>query len=254
VSKTCPYCDGGAPFTAEHVIPTWCSKAITALYDSDRIGNIRTGSRGERVYQSIGLQQTTTAFCKACEGGWMREMEDVTLPILKPIIIGQNKALSTDEQGIVATWAYKTFLSLEQAQSGTKLVTPAEHHRFFRERQPSATARIWLGTYAGEVFSGGTGTRALSYLRQRIVIPNNQLRLTEPPHGYIATFHVYCAYFHLFDHFGGDGLEVAPINNEWILPIWPRGRRTVFTPLNWRFTDESIRRFPTKPIAGGLAV
>jgi hypothetical protein len=40
-----------------------------------------------------------------CNGGWMKSIEDQAKPIMKDLIVGNERRISPDEQKIIATWA-----------------------------------------------------------------------------------------------------------------------------------------------------
>jgi hypothetical protein len=61
-----------------------------------------------------------------------------------------GRPLSTDEQTLLATWAMKTALTMDAAQSPENRVIPFEVARSFgRNRQLPDGAEVWLASYTG---------------------------------------------------------------------------------------------------------
>lgn len=89
--------------------------------------------------------------CKVvCNTGWMSDLEVRAKPVLAPLILGQEVALSEDDQALVALWAVKTAMMLEFIHPVNNRAIPAAHYEYLYQRRkvPPGTV-IWLLDYDG---------------------------------------------------------------------------------------------------------
>jgi len=109
--------------------------------------------------------------CRDCNKGWMRDLEERSKELLKPLIEGTVNLLSIsdEERAMLAKWATKTGYVLSHA-APLKKVPPSSHMRYIKENIGAVPPRV-------EVF--GQQWIATGDFRQ---IQRNQWRhIAEPP-------------------------------------------------------------------------
>jgi hypothetical protein len=150
---TCAFCGSRGPLTKEDAWPRWLNKQLppsapgTAL-DLSLQGNevVRASRRTVTSYNTARV----AGFCKACNNGWMSELEMRAAPLLLPMIRGQRTSLDPKEQAVVAEWVTKTALVFDQRALGRRpLVSDEVTHEFGRSRAPILGSRILLAHYTG---------------------------------------------------------------------------------------------------------
>ena len=102
----CLFC-GGPHVTKTHVY----ARSYTQMFDdSDREYLVRHERTDPATGQTTLLKRAGTfahkplAACQACNGGWMREMEDAVRPVLKGFAVGRFMLLDQREQEKLALW------------------------------------------------------------------------------------------------------------------------------------------------------
>src|SRR5690242_19960499 len=97
--KHCSFCgQHNTPTDDEHVIPKWMARLypdITWEIENQLTGYVRPSKK----YVHLIVR-----FCKPCNGGWMHDLEDETIPILTPLIEGRRAVLSPEDQAIIKRW------------------------------------------------------------------------------------------------------------------------------------------------------
>ena len=139
-------CGRKGPESKEHVIGRWASRALET--DSHQVVSRH---EGQFIRQDTGLQITLKGVCAACNSGWMSHLERTVGPWLTPAVLGEQIALATPQQRIVAFWATKTALLYELAVRKVRGPMPFPpralvwlySHR--AERRPPPGTQIWLG-------------------------------------------------------------------------------------------------------------
>jgi hypothetical protein len=81
--------------------------------------------------------------CEPCNNGWMGDLEEVTKPILLPIMKGQRAldSLEEEERRILAKWAGKTAL-IESYAVGAESPVDPEFLRWMRGRSDNPPGRF----------------------------------------------------------------------------------------------------------------
>jgi hypothetical protein len=119
MSNICVYC-GEPGSSKEHVWPQWVRKhAATVMKISPENFQTYLGTRSSVVAPPVQswrkeghsrLSLTIQHPCGKCNTGWMHDLEDAAIPVLKPMIEGKKTRLSEREVKIVRAWATKTAL------------------------------------------------------------------------------------------------------------------------------------------------
>lgn len=123
LTDCCIFCEAKTALTAEHSFwPNWAKKYLPAqpkgrhektLYLSSKSNpNISGLYKSKRHHGEVNVTTLRVVCGPHCNNGWMRECENITRPILAPLILGQPAVLSKDAQQKLAFWiAMKAMVS-----------------------------------------------------------------------------------------------------------------------------------------------
>ncbi len=150
---------GNRPVTAEHVWPEWLAKCLpTEKGTHYRVVESREGAtsieeRGHRYPITVEAK----CVCETCNSGWMAELEQSAAPILEPLVRGdttnaRGKPWRWREwrQSIAATWALKTAMMLEHADTEELRTIPKRlYEPFYAFQRPPHTTQVWVARYIG---------------------------------------------------------------------------------------------------------
>lgn len=147
----CRFC-GEPGASREHIFATWIGRAMTPppVPGTDVVFSHRwenpTAGVGLRTKRAKGPAFFTRAFCRACNQGWMSDLEQDVQPVMAPMIVRRQRLLDPDEQRLLAFWSVKTALAFQAVESATTMFAePRDYRELFEERRPSARARAWIG-------------------------------------------------------------------------------------------------------------
>lgn len=154
---TCSFCGSTKrPRGREHVLADWLT--TIGLDDSPVEYHVGRLNRVPRRWTSSPFTATVRAVCDDCNHGWMSQLESIAKPILTPLIHGEARELSRDDQRLITVWAFKTALvallssSDEERASGYGVPAP-EYAALYASRdhpEPLPNCQFWTGYYAGE--------------------------------------------------------------------------------------------------------
>jgi hypothetical protein len=219
----CPFC-GEPDASEEHVFPKWISRELTKLAPLQM-----TADYGTRQVRSLEI---TAPVCTRCNNRWLSVLETDVQPILAPMIRGEERTLSANEQRLLAAWAVKTAMMLDLT-SPTPVIPVGffQHVRQTREALPSNV--VWVGGYLGNRKAIWAEHRGL-----HLGIPE-----TEPPNGFVTTFTVFRVLFQVLGHFtkGGATFTEGRLYAAGLWPIAPAQREAVDWPRErLAFNDEAV--------------
>jgi hypothetical protein len=152
-TRACIFC-GGTPVTKEHLVGRWARRFAD---EEQRDIMQRTDREGEpqqpgdtREWQARVYDRQARVVCKPCNSGWMSDLE-TAVSLLLDVESVDGRLLNPDEQSLLATWAMKTALTLNAAQSPENRVMPAEVALSFgRDRHIPDGAQVWISSYTGD--------------------------------------------------------------------------------------------------------
>jgi hypothetical protein len=151
--RACIFC-GGTPLTKEHLIGRWAgrfadSEQRNILQRSDREGE--PPQPGDvRQWQARAYDRQARVVCENCNSGWMSDLETAVSSLLDPEALN-GRPLDPREQALLATWAMKTALTMDAAQSPDNRVIPFKAaRRFGRDHQLPDGAEVWMASYTGD--------------------------------------------------------------------------------------------------------
>jgi len=214
-ASVCPFC-GAADATDEHVVPKWVSRELTKLAPLQM--NTDFGPR------RINRLEMTAPVCEKCNTRWLSVLEKDVQPVLAPLIRGEERTLTVDEQRVLAAWAAKTAFMLDLA-SGTPVIPTGFYYELRQLRTALPSHVVWLGAYNGSQKAIWAEHRPL-----HIGIASD-----EEPNGFVTTFIVFRCLFQVVGHFTRGGAtmndtrliarglwSIAPPRADAIR--WPRDR------------------------------
>lgn len=234
----CIFCGSKGPMSKEHAIPRWARKAIGAT------GRVTMSRRdtGEtlRVYTGLSVVLRKSV-CQACNGGWMKRLEDTVAPWLTPALVGDLTALALPQQATVAFWIAKTGLIIELALRATRqpMYVPDSNLKWLYEhrdsREPPPGTFGWMARVNPSNADPAFGKYTSSF------VAGGQLAYGDPNPGepgpplvnYFSTFTIGCAVFQVFgqdfraaDHLAQSGrplsVMVPPVSVQpYVVKVWP---------------------------------
>jgi hypothetical protein len=153
----CIFC-GDKPVTREHVFPQWLNGVLPQQQEwraQERARIFRPGS-ARRTQLSIprrrvGKPLTDTqvkVVCRACNNGWMNDIEEQARLCLIPMIRGSSCLIDPRSAASVATWAVKTTMMLEITDLASQAHHTPDYDWVWRERLPPPGTRVWAGLLA----------------------------------------------------------------------------------------------------------
>jgi hypothetical protein len=151
VMGDCIFCGHHRQMTKEDIVPIWLGNLLKAIYPDPRGWSTVTGKRvpeggfERRTARSGGpTEYKLKRVCKECNGGWMRDIENATIPILSPLIRGDALDAITSEQALViATWMTLKVLTFDLFDRPA-IFAPNDCTSFFKEQCPPASFQTWI--------------------------------------------------------------------------------------------------------------
>jgi hypothetical protein len=117
-ARRCIFCQK-PPGSGEHLFPDW----MNATFPVDR--KVEKPLYGRHIANEEGVKtnhwsaaeianETTNMLCHDCNTGWMSVLEGAAKWVLEPMMLGQHRPLSVDEQILAGRWAVRQRWSLRQ--------------------------------------------------------------------------------------------------------------------------------------------
>jgi hypothetical protein len=138
----CVFCKKEAPLTREHVLPDWLK---TLYLPKTKVINKFTGVRLTKPWLSNIFQHKAKIVCKDCNSGWMSDLELKTIPIIKQMVNLKTMKLTQSEQEILAFWAQKTILMINQAIPGGLKISDDLFEDLYLNKKASKKVMVDLG-------------------------------------------------------------------------------------------------------------
>lgn len=145
VLERCIFC-GGHPTTEEHIVADWVLRAF-ARAKKPNFGLAGTFvAPGQMRLEAAEPISTAQVVCKACNNGWMSQIDNAASQVLKPLVQGNDTAdLGTSAQSAVASWIFKSALTFDALQSGDAGPLAGLRRAFAASRSAPAGSTIYLG-------------------------------------------------------------------------------------------------------------
>lgn len=146
LGKLCAFCDASITRenrSKEHVIPQWLLDFLKVR--EEKIQPTHFSTIGETLTTRKHTLEGLLAgqICEICNNGWMNELEQVAIPILKPLMLGASAVveLNDNERQILSRWAAKTAFALNSSSNYLKIV-PSIHFQHIRINLDSLPSKV----------------------------------------------------------------------------------------------------------------
>ena len=153
--RTCAFCDGSST-TREHIWPNWARRRLSAAATPHHVQVQQDDQVGRpRLWAQVPFSMTVKAVCADCNNGWMSDLQAIAKPLLEAMLEERSRGFDEQDQAILARWALKTAMMVDQTQAPQHRVIPPEEYQHLRSvGRPSANVRVWLASYTGEALHG----------------------------------------------------------------------------------------------------
>ncbi len=250
MTRSCIFC-GGAPVRNEHVWPDWVMNFLRAELPGVPLVGTRSlvsAAGGSTTWEAPGLDVSVKQVCAACNEGWMSNLEEAAARVMKPLIRGEPRILTPDDQVLLARWAAKTALVFEFAYASSAAnYIPASDRQWLRGNEtPPASTTVWLAGHTGRriAFHRSVpfeGSPADSVVGGSIGTSGTISR----PEAHSTTL----AILHLVIKVFGDSLpeerslELPAVTRDVVIKIWPRQLAAVLWPPPRALDDDALFDF-----------
>jgi hypothetical protein len=146
VERCCIFCHGliAADAPPEHVIPKWVGRAYP---EATFLQTFADGT----TRRSKTIEITVPTVCETCNKHWMSDLENHGSRLLKSMLRGDTQGMNIEQQALLATWATKTAMTLDQTYAPNEQVFPPYACKWLKEHQlPSPGTIVHLGRYVGQ--------------------------------------------------------------------------------------------------------
>lgn len=154
MESKCVFCHEEGSLTREHVFPDWLSK----LYPDEYIVNEITGGV-QKKWPSKLFQHKAKVVCEKCNSGWMCQLEGDIKPLMIEMFSLKHRPLSKVDQDILALWAQKTVLMVNQASPGGLKVTQDVYDDIYATKAATKKVLVRIGW---RMLSDGTKEQPLA--------------------------------------------------------------------------------------------
>jgi hypothetical protein len=148
VTRSCIFCNSSGPFTKEHVLAEWIARLVKLQRVT--VTATKTG-QPDKVWQSVGsFGAKVGPVCKACNSGWMSDLETLAAPALTRLIRPRKPtSISFDEQVVIASWLWKLAI-VHEKPSGAVYFNADERTRLMNgDAPPEGGVHMWVSCYDG---------------------------------------------------------------------------------------------------------
>ena len=150
--RSCIFCEG-VGLTREHVLGDWVRRLANV---SETVAARHTFHPGEGSSRAVDfseppLRWVARVVCGDCNNGWVSDIDNAAAMILTPLLRGEPGRLSPDDQGALATWAFKTGCVIDAAALGRGGPSfPRSDRVWLREHGcPPELSAAWITSWPG---------------------------------------------------------------------------------------------------------
>jgi hypothetical protein len=155
----CVFCGNLGELTKSHIWPEWAQTLLpeAATHREHSIGKFdtfRPTAAGPALFQKIRQGHVGTRkprnTCVTCNSGWMRLIEESTMPFLAPLLLAQPHRLDLAEQQMLAALLCLVSMRLELSwRDGPKAIPQSDRDWLMETPEPPANWKIWIARYVG---------------------------------------------------------------------------------------------------------
>lgn len=234
--RCCRFCGATGNLTNEHWLPRWIHPLLAEGPSAPYV--LEDEKDGiQRVWEAPLGSMTVKRVCRACNTGWMSELEERVKPVLGPMVEGKVRTLNLDERAVLATWVAKTALAFDLTRADP--VVPDECRHWVRDHQtPPPGTIVLLARYGGRRFPlyGSHGTR-------KVTLHHGDERGMEW-RTFLAAVSAGPVVGQLFGHGIENAVDLKPTNwkADFAHVLWPEPSPLCW-PLPRALGDDGLRRF-----------
>jgi hypothetical protein len=141
--KRCLFCENYAN-SKEDTFPLWLLEVIGKC--DDMVKNIV--GLPTKIQKGSAVLRIRTV-CDTCNNGWMSQLEQDTIPILKPLLLDLSIPLSLEEQLVLAAWVMKTGMVLDSIYKHDHFYQRDRCKNLRETRAIPDQTLIWIGRFFG---------------------------------------------------------------------------------------------------------
>ena len=98
-----------------------------------------------RVLPERWTTTTVRGVCRACNSGWMSELESASIEILRPLIHNRCASLDPHAMKVLAAWTSKTSIMLEYLDPRFQSTTETQRRHLRLRGYPAKHTVVWMG-------------------------------------------------------------------------------------------------------------
>lgn len=146
--RQCLFCDSHE-LNREHLWPDW----IVKLFPVSKYTGRQSDDFGvERSWKRNTITEKSRIVCEPCNGGWMSQIETLTIPILKPQILGDKspQTITVLDQCTLAAWATLRSIVFDTYAAPENRYYTREQCAAFKADEymsPPPNTHIWLAPF-----------------------------------------------------------------------------------------------------------
>lgn len=155
----CAFCGQPGDLTKSHIWPEWAEAILpqTATHHQQIVGEFLTFkpiAKGPEYFQKVKQGHVGTRkprnTCQTCNSGWMRLIEENTMPFLDSLLLAKPYSVGLAEQQMLAALLCLVSMRLEVSwRDGPKAIPQSDLKWLMENPEPPTNWKIWIGKYVG---------------------------------------------------------------------------------------------------------
>ena len=143
--KTCVFCDrNDSRPSREDILARWIAREFENI--EWEVTNVET----QKTFKTVGkLGLISKKPCERCNNGWMAKLEAAAKPILIPLMDGENKQLTTEQQHLIVAWLIKIVILYELLSERIAYFQASERHGLMKSLSIPDGILVFLARYYG---------------------------------------------------------------------------------------------------------
>jgi hypothetical protein len=155
----CAFCESSQiSLSKGHIWPECFGEILPsdAKYHEEKVGYFNTFETtvpGPEKFKRVGTgplqKRRPRNTCIKCNGGWMSILEKASLPVVRPLVLGESSLLDTRGMNLLAPMLALVSLRVELTAKSMRAVPQSEIKNLMENGRPSANWRIWIARHSG---------------------------------------------------------------------------------------------------------
>lgn len=139
--QICVFCGSDKKLTREHILPDW----LCDLYPKEMMIINQFVGKSQKEWTSKIFQHKAKVVCEECNSGWMSNLEGEVKPLLTNLMALNSVSLRKYGQDLLAFWAQKTLLMLNQSVPGDLKITQDLYQDLYLNKSASKKVLVNIG-------------------------------------------------------------------------------------------------------------